>query len=51
MDFDAEFKRIEKEARQIQRIATWTFVTGVIVSLVLSGGAIYVAIHFIRKIW
>lgn len=50
-DFDSHFNKIQKHGNTIFRLAFVGWIVGVILSLALLAAGIYVAVHFLAKVW
>lgn len=49
--FDAQFTKTEKSVRRFMGFAIVAWIIGAIISLALLIGIVYVAIHFLQKVW
>jgi len=50
-DFDSHFNKIQKQSATVFRVAFVAWIVGALISLALLGGLVYVAIHFLAKVW
>jgi hypothetical protein len=47
-DFDKHFAETHQRIRTVQRVMLWVVLP---LSLAFLGGCVYVAVHFLRKVW
>ena len=50
-DFDSHFNKVQKQSSTIFRVAFVGWIVGALVSLAVLAGLVYVAIHFLAKVW
>ena len=50
-DFDSHFNKIHKHGNTIFRLAFVGWIVGALVGLALLAATVYVAIHFLAKVW
>lgn len=50
-DFDNHFRSIQKQQSSLFRMALVSWGVGALVSLVVLAGIVYVAFHFLSKVW
>jgi hypothetical protein len=50
-DFDKHFNETTKMVRAGMKVAVFVWLAAGLVGLSLLGGAVYVAVHFLNKVW
>lgn len=50
-DFDNHFRSMQKQSNSLFRFAFGAWLIGALVSLVALAGIVYVACHFLAKVW
>lgn len=50
-DFDSHFNKIQKRSDTIFKVAAGAWVVGVLLSLACLAVVVYVAVHFLAKVW
>jgi hypothetical protein len=50
-DFDSRFNKIQSRSESIFKFAFVAWIVSAVLVLAILGGLVYVAIHFLAKVW